>query len=234
MPALFRLACCMCGKPVPLSGDVYGLDAEWQRRYPDLRGMLACDRCALHTGWPSCEVRSRTGPGRAERLFVPGHIPAAGRGPDFDAWSHVLGQGTHVGMVQKYPRSALLQGAEPYLRAAAVRRTIAPAVGERLRALLAQWDAAAVGERLERFGRAPAPTALAPAPASGHTGGAVEERAAPVPGAATRGWRTSDGPGAGCGLDSRPAARSPRRAGGAAAPFPPSGAPSPGRGRRGL
>ncbi|MFI1583792.1 ATP-binding cassette domain-containing protein [Embleya sp. NPDC020630] len=54
--ARFRLACCLCRKPIPLSTDVYALDAEWQRRYPHMRGILACRRCALSTGWSSCEV----------------------------------------------------------------------------------------------------------------------------------------------------------------------------------
>ncbi|MEV4892781.1 hypothetical protein AB0K48_25710 [Nonomuraea sp. NPDC055795] len=49
MPRLkFRLACCLCGKCIPLACDVYTLDAEWQRRFPQLIGTLAC-ACAVST-----------------------------------------------------------------------------------------------------------------------------------------------------------------------------------------
>ncbi|MFE5325357.1 hypothetical protein ACFRCG_02885 [Embleya sp. NPDC056575] len=50
--------------------------------------------------------------------------------------------GTHVGMVQDHPQSALPQGSEPYLRHLAQRPRVAPAVALRLRAILQEWDAA--------------------------------------------------------------------------------------------
>lgn len=47
----FRIACCKCGKPIPLTQNVYALDGEWQRRFPTMRGTLAYQRCALRTTW---------------------------------------------------------------------------------------------------------------------------------------------------------------------------------------
>ncbi|MGQ4465243.1 hypothetical protein ACN6LC_004643 [Streptomyces violaceoruber] len=101
----------MCGKNIPLARDVYALDPEWERRYPAMRGTLACSKCALSTSW-SCTTR--------DGQFVDGHIPAT-QGSDFDAWSHILGHGTHRAMVLSYPHSGLLQGAEGYLRTFAER-----------------------------------------------------------------------------------------------------------------
>ncbi|MFF7249942.1 hypothetical protein ACFZBU_39335 [Embleya sp. NPDC008237] len=140
----FRLACCLCRKPIPLSTDVYALDAEWQRRYPAMLGILACQRCALSTGWSSCKG--------SDGVYADGHIPAARARCDVDAWSHVLGMGTHIGMVQNHPRSALLQGAEPYLRHLAQRPRVAPAVALRLRAILDEWDAAPSTDRVRPTG----------------------------------------------------------------------------------
>lgn len=45
----FRLASCLCRKPIPQAKGVYALDAERQRRFPDMLGILACDRCAVNT-----------------------------------------------------------------------------------------------------------------------------------------------------------------------------------------
>lgn len=74
----FRLACCMCREPVPYHSDVYALDAEWQRRYPTMVGVLACQRCALDTNW-SCRQRDGL-------TYVDGHIPAPhGRYPGRDS-----------------------------------------------------------------------------------------------------------------------------------------------------
>ncbi|WP_128380366.1 hypothetical protein [Streptomyces cavernae] len=122
----FRIACCLCGKNIPLTQDIYALDQEWERRYPAMLGTLACPKCALTTSW-SCTARDGS--------FVDGHIPSA-KGTDFDAWSHILGNGTHRAMVLSYPRSGLLQGAEAYLRTAAERRTTHPKVAAQLRAAL--------------------------------------------------------------------------------------------------
>jgi len=44
MPATrLRIACCLCRKPMPQAKDVYALDEEWQRRFPDMIGTLACE-----------------------------------------------------------------------------------------------------------------------------------------------------------------------------------------------
>lgn len=59
----FRITCCLCGKAVPLASDVFALDAEWQRRFQQMRGTLACSRCATGTEWtcqyPNGGVRRR-------------------------------------------------------------------------------------------------------------------------------------------------------------------------------
>jgi len=129
-----HLTCCLCDKLIPQAQDVLALDGEWRRRYPSMRGILACG-CALRTEW-SCLK-----PGGRE--FVDGHIPAPAdqQGQDFDSWSHILAEGTHRAMVMKYPRSGLLQGAEPYLRWSAARKGIDSKVAEQLRAVLQDWDA---------------------------------------------------------------------------------------------
>ncbi|MFB1047379.1 hypothetical protein [Streptomyces chrestomyceticus] len=118
-------------KNIPLAQDILILDREWQRRYPAMHGLLACDRCALETPWP-CEER---GGG-----YVDGHIPATTDSSDFDAWSHVGPYGTHRAMVLKYPRSGMLQGAETYVRSVAGRPRCSGALVKRLRDVLEQWD----------------------------------------------------------------------------------------------
>lgn len=104
-----RISCCLCTKPVPRAAEVYALDDEWQRRFPGLRGYLACPRCVLGRYTWSCRDRS----GR----FLPGHIPSATVPPvgDDGSWSHFTSHGTHASQAVRHPRSALVQGAEPYL-----------------------------------------------------------------------------------------------------------------------
>ncbi|KMS67242.1 hypothetical protein ACM01_43565 [Streptomyces viridochromogenes] len=136
------VVCCECGKPIPLSQDIYALDGEWQRRFPSMNGTLACHDCAVGTQW-SCQR-----PGGSE--YVDGHIAASGRSQmqDFDSWSHILGNGTHRAMVIKYPGAGLRQGAEEYLRDAAQRRGVAPALARELRAAISDWDSSTAPVRL--------------------------------------------------------------------------------------
>jgi hypothetical protein len=129
----FRIACCMCGKPIPNSQDAYALDAEWQRRFPEMTGTLACADCALHRHQWDC--------GRRGGSFVDGHIPTSHDGSDIDSWSHVGPPATHVAAVLDDPWSGLLQGAEEYLRHVARRPGVDRQVAQRLRAVLEQWDA---------------------------------------------------------------------------------------------
>lgn len=131
MSVAFRISCCLCRKNIPLTGDVFALDAEWQRRFPTMVGTLACRACALGTTW---RCTSRDG------SFVDGHVPVADR-RCFDAWNHVSCPGTHRGMVQAHPRSGLLQGAEPYLRWYAGHRDTDPDVAAALGTGLDEWDA---------------------------------------------------------------------------------------------
>ena len=132
MATKFRIACCRCRKPIPLSQDIYHLDAEWQRRYPAMHGTLACHKCSVGTEW-RCTVRGS---------FVDGHIPAVQSPgvPDFDSWSHISAEGTHAAMVVGFPHSGLLQGAEDYLRSLVQRKGVNPEVAESMRSALRDWD----------------------------------------------------------------------------------------------
>lgn len=104
----FRIACCLCRKPIPLAADIYALDAEWQRRFPTMVGNLACPKCAaLRIQW-----RCRTHNGDP----VEGHLPSLDKPDCYDSVDHLVGEGTHVSMVENHPHSAVLQGAEEYLR----------------------------------------------------------------------------------------------------------------------
>ncbi|MFI1576317.1 hypothetical protein ACH4VQ_36635 [Streptomyces anulatus] len=134
MPAPFRLTCCLCRRLIPLAQDIYELDAEWQRRFPDMVGTLACHDCALRTYW-ICTGH--------DGVYVDGHIPPPRHysNPDCtDAWNHVSAPGTHRARVVMSPRSGLLQGAEAYLRSFATRRSVAPEAATEVRAAIQEWD----------------------------------------------------------------------------------------------
>ncbi|MEV7160244.1 hypothetical protein AB0N77_37500 [Streptomyces misionensis] len=131
MSVAFRISCCLCRKNIPLAGDVIALDAEWQRRYPDMRGILACARCVSDYGWTCCTT--------TEGGFVDGHVAAPEDQADIDSWSHHLERGTHRALVQARPRAGLLQGAEAYLRSIAARNTDSEYV-VMLRAVIQEWD----------------------------------------------------------------------------------------------
>lgn len=133
----FRIACCLCGKPIPLASDVYDLDKEWERRFPQMNGTLACG-CALNYSW-QCHGR---GGG-----YVEGHVSAVDSAGapkpsrrDFDSWSHIGPPATHVAGVLHNPWSGLLQGAEEYLRYTARRPGVHPDVAQQLQAVLDAWD----------------------------------------------------------------------------------------------
>lgn len=93
-----HITCCLCGGPVPPNSDVYALDEEWHRRYPRMRGVLACYRCVLYEHRWICRS--------AHRTFVIGHRPARHCCPqrDTDSWSHILDQGTPAAMARAYRR----------------------------------------------------------------------------------------------------------------------------------
>ncbi|WP_333736210.1 hypothetical protein [Streptomyces sp. IBSBF 2806] len=132
MSVAFRIRCCLCAKNIPLAGDVVALDGEWRRRYPDMRGTLACERCVIDYGWNCCTT---VGGG-----FVDGHVAAPEGQVDVDSWSHHLERGTHRALVQCHPRSGLLQGAEAYLRSVAARKGIDPEHAAMLRKAIQEWD----------------------------------------------------------------------------------------------
>ncbi|GAA1074733.1 hypothetical protein [Nocardiopsis metallicus] len=133
----FRLTCCLCDKLIPLNKDVQVLDAEWLRRFPHARGTFSCFTCVSRNHW-SCKK-----PGGD---YVEGHIPAVDEvtgepKPDADSINHLLTPGTHKGAVQAHPWSGLVQGAEEYLRHRAQRLAPGSPEGQRLHAMLAEWDA---------------------------------------------------------------------------------------------
>jgi hypothetical protein len=129
----FRIRCCLCRNNIPLAGDAIALDGEWQRRYPDMHGTLACERCVIDYGWNCCTTTGGA--------FVDGHIAAPEDNVDVDSWSHHLERGTHRALVQAYPRSGLLQGAEPYLRWLADHKHTRPDVAATLSEALTEWEA---------------------------------------------------------------------------------------------
>ncbi|GAA2798889.1 hypothetical protein GCM10010470_37580 [Saccharopolyspora taberi] len=130
----FRIACCLCGKPIPQASDVYALDEEWKRRFPEMTGVLACDKCAVSGN----QWRCRT----ADGSFVAGHRRAAGRPEtrDHDSWDHIEAIGTQIAMVCTYPWSGLRQGAEEYLRYTARRPGLDQEVAQRIEDALHRWD----------------------------------------------------------------------------------------------
>ncbi|MFD4528383.1 hypothetical protein ACFWP7_31595 [Streptomyces sp. NPDC058470] len=132
MSVAFRISCCLCRKNIPLAGDVIALDGEWQRRYPNMRGTLACERCVIDYGWNCCTT--------TEGGFVDGHVAAPDGEVDVDSWSHHLNRGTHRALVQCHPRSGLLQGAEPYLRSVATRKGTDPEFAAMLRTVIQERD----------------------------------------------------------------------------------------------
>ncbi|WP_053084673.1 hypothetical protein [Streptomyces viridochromogenes] len=133
MSVAFRIDCCLCRKDIPLAGDVIALDAEWQRRYPNMRGTLACERCVIDYGWNCCTTTGGA--------FIDGHIAAPEDVVDVDSWSHLLERGTHRALVMGHPRSGLIQGAEPYLRWRADYKNTLPDVAATLREALTEWEA---------------------------------------------------------------------------------------------
>ena len=138
MPA-FALRCCLCRKTVPQATGVYALDAEWQRRFPRMKGTLACENCAFGNAKWAWQCQE---PGT--RAYVTGHIPAAKAGC-FDSWSHVGPCGTQRSMLCLHPHSGLLQGGEPYLRAVAARGRVKPGLASGINTALRDWDSEHAG-----------------------------------------------------------------------------------------
>jgi hypothetical protein len=132
-----RLTCCLCSKLIAQRADTYPLDDEWVRRYPAMRGRIACNRCALGNHYWECEL-----PGGG---FAPGHIPVRGYRTDIDSWSHVGPPCTHVVAVLLDLDSAMIQGGAEYVRWAAQARTTRSSVRARLAAFLAAHEPETVG-----------------------------------------------------------------------------------------
>jgi hypothetical protein len=133
----FRLACCLCRRPIPQASDVYALDAEWQRRFPQMTGVLACGGCAVETNNWTCHT--------SEGTYVLGHVRAADHSEerDYDSWCHIEAHGTHAVMVRSYPLSALEQGAGDYLRWFARQPTnsrVHARTLKELRDVIDQWE----------------------------------------------------------------------------------------------
>ena len=105
-----RITCCLCAKPIPARADVYLLDDEWARRYPRMRGRIACSHCSLGGPFWDCED--------ARGNYARGHVPIPDRRADkpCDAWDHIAGHGTQAWAVRAAPESGVIQGAENHLR----------------------------------------------------------------------------------------------------------------------
>jgi hypothetical protein len=102
------LTCCLCRRPAGQAGEIYAVDAEWQRRFPEMTGMLACRRCVKRR-W-CCRPRAGV-------PFPAGHILSVKYpGMDFDSWDHILRYGTPAAMVTQFPEAGIVQGAGEYLR----------------------------------------------------------------------------------------------------------------------
>ncbi|GAB2521138.1 hypothetical protein HNR10_000768 [Nocardiopsis aegyptia] len=127
------LVCCLCQEHIPSSSDVYPLDAEWQRRHPNMIGFLAC-RCATDARW---HWRCRS----TWRGYLRGHIRSQFERRCVDSLSHIEAPRTHAVAALRYPASALLQGAEEYLRHAASDPRTPKTLTARLHASLEEWEA---------------------------------------------------------------------------------------------
>lgn len=130
----FRIACCLCGRPIVKSATHHGLDQEWKRRFPGLPGSLAHERCAVYKFQWNCQDAGR---------YPVGH-QAPDRRPDricYDAWDHLNGEGTQKAMTTLMPWSGLLQGAEQYLRHVAGWHVTNSATRQELQGVLERWDA---------------------------------------------------------------------------------------------
>ncbi len=95
----FRLTCCLCRRPIPRGADAYALDAEWRRRFRNMKGTLACGLCATERHQWEC---GRHGHWRGLHSFL-------------DGISHIEDEGTQRAMVLLFPASAIRQGAAAYL-----------------------------------------------------------------------------------------------------------------------
>jgi hypothetical protein len=130
-----RVACCLCRRPIPPAQDVFALDAEWQRRFPSMIGVLACEECVLEADW---KCQDETGD------YVPGHIPATGSSSgaeDFDSWSHLPEQGSQSAMAQRYPHSASEPVAKDHPRRGAARKSTSIVLAEQRTELMGLIDA---------------------------------------------------------------------------------------------
>jgi hypothetical protein len=130
-----QVVCCLCRRPIPPEQDVFATDAEWQRRFPAMVGVLACEECVLEAEW---KCQDEVGE------FVPGHIPATGHGAgdqDIDSWSHLPAQGSQATMVQHFPHEATDQGAESRPRQVAARKTTSIVLAEQRTELMGLIDA---------------------------------------------------------------------------------------------
>lgn len=102
-----KLTCCMCGKYAPQTQDMYELDAEYVRRYPEMVGTLACRQCAVRDRYFECKNHKDD--------YVPGHVPAQSNPHCFDSWHHIICYGPQEALAVKVPESGVRQGARDYL-----------------------------------------------------------------------------------------------------------------------
>lgn len=138
MASSYSLLCCLCRRPIGKRADVYALDGEWQRRYPEMVGSLACQRCALFKHTWKCYG--------AGGKYVDGHIGIANQprsenrhSADLDSWDHIEEEGAHAAMILLHPRSGLLQGAKERVRATATSKRGDQELIAKAREALQEW-----------------------------------------------------------------------------------------------
>jgi len=95
----FRLTCCPCRRPIPRGADAYAFDAEWSRRFPKMKGTLACELCATERHQWECGL----------------HRHWKGMHPCVDGHCHIEDEKSQRAMVLLFPESANRQGADAYL-----------------------------------------------------------------------------------------------------------------------
>lgn len=94
-----RLTCCLCRRQIARGPDIYALDAEWRRRFPQMEGILACYKCTIDRNQWDCGK----------------HPNWHGSHPCLDGRSHIEDEGTQRAMVLLHPDCAVRQGAAHYL-----------------------------------------------------------------------------------------------------------------------
>lgn len=127
-----RLRCCLCRKLIAQRVDVFRLDGEWHRRFPQMVGSIACQKCAQETEWGLCD--------RQDGSFPEGHVTSQTGGSICDSWAHVTSSGTQRAVVALDPESGVRQGGREYLASVISKGAIADRHRAKIERALLQSD----------------------------------------------------------------------------------------------